>query len=185
MDNLIGAGKEPHSHNSRAKSSSDTDGEEESRRSHYSDSDVEEDTNDKDEVVIEHLRAKHDKIFRKILAQVIEHKNIKHKKAKYRYKIKLEETTHHHKEEVQLLRDTFSKIESHYKDEIQRLKKELSEKTEMILCQLCRQRVRDCLLTPCGHLLYCFACIERRRQQSNEGCPKCEAPITVVLPCRV
>ena len=46
----------------------------------------------------------------------------------------------------------------------------------LVLCTLCQRERRTAAALPCGHLLYCGACMRARRAAAG-ACGKCAGPI--------
>ena len=62
----------------------------------------------------------------------------------------------------------------------QRLQKELEEEKESKLCQICFDAVRDCVLSPCQHFLYCRLCVNKHRDEMKNSA-KCLACGTFIM----
>jgi hypothetical protein len=64
------------------------------------------------------------------------------------------------------------------------------EKREL-MCRLCTQRPRECLLLPCRHLLFCMRCAKiacaandgARDADAERHCPVCQAAVAKMLEC--
>lgn len=52
-------------------------------------------------------------------------------------------------------------------------------------CQICCDRPRDCVITPCNHFLYCETCLNtQKRLDQTRGiayCPYCRQPLLNVI----
>jgi hypothetical protein len=46
----------------------------------------------------------------------------------------------------------------------------------LVLCTVCKSERRTAAALPCGHLLYCLACMDALRARSG-SCGKCAGPI--------
>ncbi len=61
--------------------------------------------------------------------------------------------------------------------DIQQLQLKITQKlTDMKKCQICMEKMSNCVLIPCGHKSYCFECIEKCQNK----CPCCRSSITNV-----
>lgn len=47
-------------------------------------------------------------------------------------------------------------------------------------CGICMNRVRDCLLCPCHHMITCYEC-SKMLHNRRDGCPICRKDITEVI----
>lgn len=64
--------------------------------------------------------------------------------------------------------------------DIQQLQLKITQKlTELKKCQICMDKISDCVLIPCGHKSYCIDCI----QKVDNKCPCCRSQITNV--CKI
>ena len=70
-------------------------------------------------------------------------------------------------------------------EKIRELEKDLEQSREAQLCQICFERLRDCIIMPCTHLLYCRTCVTRHKKKSDSRCPACRGPISGEILCNV
>ena len=86
-------------------------------------------------------------------------------------------------------REEFNKAlkeaESKPAEEIARLKNELQETKDALLCQICFVRRRDCIIFPCSHLLYCRICLAEHKSKGDSRCPICRGPISSEIMCNI
>ena len=70
-------------------------------------------------------------------------------------------------------------------EEVVKLKKELEETKGALLCQICFERRRDCIIFPCSHLLYCRKCVAEHKTKNDPRCPTCRGPINSEILCNI
>jgi late competence protein required for DNA uptake (superfamily II DNA/RNA helicase) len=51
-------------------------------------------------------------------------------------------------------------------------------------CRICFERLRDALVMPCMHFMYCHQCLVEHGEASR-NCPACRSPISDVLQCKL
>ena len=89
------------------------------------------------------------------------------------------------KEQRELDNQTLVKELNKASDEVIAIQKELEEARGGLLCLICFERRRDCIILPCSHLLYCRQCVSEHKKGDSRGCPACRGPISCELQCNI
>ena len=68
---------------------------------------------------------------------------------------------------------------------VRKLEKELEESRGALLCQICLERRRDCIILPCSHFLYCRTCVAEHKRKRSSTCPTCRGPLNSEILCNL
>ena len=68
---------------------------------------------------------------------------------------------------------------------ISELKEDVAQAKNRHLCQICFDHVRDCMIMPCTHLLYCRRCVAQYKSTGKNRCPACRGPINGEINCNL
>lgn len=70
------------------------------------------------------------------------------------------------------------------KSENKVMKSDLEEKDRHLRCTICMESIRDTLLLPCMHFMFCQSCILQHNKTSNQ-CPSCRQVSSGLLVCKL
>ena len=113
-------------------------------------------------------------------AQKLEHDEMASKLHTTVFKIR-ERFKEHRKLDSQQQREELDKAAV----QVSKTKMELEETRAGLLCQICFEQRRDCIILPCSHLLYCRKCVAEHKRKGDSRCPTCRGPINSEILCNI
>ncbi|KAK3734062.1 hypothetical protein QZH41_015834 [Actinostola sp. cb2023] len=104
------------------------------------------------------------------------------RKLLYSKKVEIKEK---HGIQVKKMKESHDSKTKELEDKISEVKKELDERKTALLCQICYDCDRDCIIMPCTHMLYCRDCISKEKKEGRNRCPACRGAISGEIYCNI